>query len=29
VEIRWPDGSTQELSSDEVPPGSFTRITYP
>jgi hypothetical protein len=29
VEVRWPDGSTRSLSSEEVPPGTFTRITYP
>jgi len=28
VEVRWPDGSTTELSAEDVPPGAFTRIRY-
>ena len=29
VEIRWPDGSTTERSSADVPAGAYTRIVYP
>ena len=29
VEVRWPDGTTTQLTSEDVPPGTFTRIRYP